>query len=322
MDNQAFKLLPQVHGALLQGRFGGHASAPVEASSGATMAAGPTRYPRTSSTPPARLGGPAMETGPASGQTLFVSQLPVIQAVIAHVSRRHHLASAEAQEFGSEVTLRLMQHDYEVLRRFQGRSSLRTYLTVVINRVFLDYRIRLWGKWRPSAQAKRLGAVAISLERLIGRDGWSFDQAVEVLRTNHAVGESRDDLYAIYVKLSPSAPNRHSVPEDEAQDVASPAPAPDDGLIRAEREFAGNRVRLALDRARQALTAEERVILKMRFDDAFPVSQIAAALRLDQKRLYRTIERVLERLRAALIAEGISREDVTALFTDLGETRG
>jgi RNA polymerase sigma factor (sigma-70 family) len=322
MDNPAFKLLPRVHGAPLQGRFGGHPSTRAEASGGAIMAGGPTRYPRTSSTPPARLATPGVETGSVSGGTLFASQLPVIQGVIAHVSRRHHLAAIEAQEFGSEVTLRLMQNDYEVLRRFQGRSSLRTYLTVVINRVFLDYRIRLWGKWRPSAEAKRLGVVAISLERLIARDGWSFDQAVEVLRTSHAVSESRDDLYAIYVKLSPSAPSRHFVPEDAAQHVPSPALTPDESLIRAEREFAANRVRLALDRVRQALTAEERVILKMQIDDAFPVSQIAAALRLDQKRLYRTIERILERLRAGLIAEGISREDVTALFADLGDPRG
>jgi DNA-directed RNA polymerase specialized sigma24 family protein len=162
----------------------------------------------------------------------------------------------------------------------------------------------------------------VSLERLIARDGWTFDQAVEVLRTSHSVEETSDELYAIYVRLSPSGPNRHFVPEDAAQHVPSTAPAPDESLIRAEREFAGNRVRLALDRARQGLTPEERLILKMRFDDAFPVSEIAAALRLDQKRLYRRIEGILERLRAGLVADGLSLEDVTALFTDMGETRG
>jgi RNA polymerase sigma factor (sigma-70 family) len=324
MDNPAFKLLSPVHGALLQGRFGGHASTRAEASGRAIMADGPARYPRaaSTSTPPARLATPRVETGSAAGETFFVSQLRVIEAVVAHVSRRHHLTATETQEFGSEVTLRLIQRDYEVLRRFQGRSSLRTYLTVVVNRLFLDYRIRLWGKWRPSAEAKRLGPVAMSLERLITRDGWSFEQAVEVLRTSHSVEESRDDLYAIYVRLSPSVPNRHFVTEDSAQDVPSPESAPDEILIRAEREFAGNRVRLALDRARQRLTSEERVILNMRFDDGFPVSEIAAALRLDQKRLYRRIDGILQRLRAGLVADGISPEDVTALFTDLGETRG
>jgi len=322
MDNPALKLLPFVPGAPLQGRFGGHPSTRAEASGGAIMAGGRTRYPHTSSTHPARPAAPAAERGSAAGETLFVAQLPVIETVVSHVCRRHHLAATEAQEFRSEVTLRLMQRDYEVLRRFQGRSSLRTYLTVVVNRLFLDYRIQLWGKWRPSAEAKRLGPVALSLERLIARDGWSFDQAVEVLRTSHAVDESPDELYAIYVRLSPSGPNRHFVPEDAAQHVPSTAPAPDETLIRAEREFAGNRVRLALDRARQGLRPEERLILKMRFDDAFPVSEIAAALRLDQKRLYRTIEGILERLRTGLVADGLSLEDVTALFTDLGETRG
>ena len=36
-------------------------------------------------------------------------------------------------------------------------------------------------------------------------------------------------------------------------------------------------MRLSLERARQALEPEERLILKMRFDDAVPVSEIASS---------------------------------------------
>ena len=41
----------------------------------------------------------------------------------------------EAEEFGSEVKLRLVENDYEAFRRFQQRSTLRTYLTIVIQRI-------------------------------------------------------------------------------------------------------------------------------------------------------------------------------------------
>ena len=40
-----------------------------------------------------------------------------------------------------------------VLRKFEVRSSLRTYLTVVVNRMYIDGRVKQWGKWRPSAIA-------------------------------------------------------------------------------------------------------------------------------------------------------------------------
>ena len=58
----------------------------------------------------------------------------------------------------------------------------------------------------------------------------------------------------------------------------------------------------------------DRLILKMRFDDRAAVSDIARALHLEQRPLYRTIERLLKAVGAAMAADGISREDIDALF--------
>ena len=90
-------------------------------------------------------------------EALFLANLPVIDSVVRHVCRRHHLSAAEADDFGSEVRLHIIERNYEILRKFEGRSSLRTYLAVVVQRLFLDYRNRIWGKWRPSAEAQRRG---------------------------------------------------------------------------------------------------------------------------------------------------------------------
>jgi hypothetical protein len=75
-------------------------------------------------------------------------------------------------------------------------------------------------------------------------------------------------------------------------------------------------VQAALDRVRQTLPAEDGLILKMRFEDAVPVADIARALHLNQKRLYRSIEILLAMLRKRLEAEGISRQEVGSLFAD------
>ncbi|MGH8186413.1 MAG: hypothetical protein ACREUC_07605, partial [Steroidobacteraceae bacterium] len=74
--------------------------------------------------------------------------------------------------------LKLIEHDYAVLRRFEGASSLRTYLTVVLHRVLLDQRNREWGRWRPSAAAYRNGPLAVRLERLVTRDGLTPAEAI------------------------------------------------------------------------------------------------------------------------------------------------
>jgi RNA polymerase sigma factor (sigma-70 family) len=271
---------------------------------------------------PHNQGGPA--TGPRAlgpsvaalveGEALFLASLPVIDDVTGQVCRRHRLSAAEADDFRSEVRLHFIDRDYEVLRRFEKRSSLPTYVTVVIQRLFLDYRNRLWGKWRPTTEAKRLGPTAILIERLVARDGWSIEQVVDTLRVNYGLTLDAS-LEALCDKLTRRAPKRQMVPEAHADAIESHEPAPDANVVRVEQEFLAKRVRVALERAKQALEPEERLILKMRFDDAVPVADIARALHLNQKRLYRTIERLLASIGEHLEAGGVSREDARQLFT-------
>jgi len=256
-----------------------------------------------------------------SDETLFLSSLPVIDDVTLIVCRRHRLSGAEAEDFAAAVRLHFIERNSDVLRRFEGRSSLKTFVAVVIQRLFLDYRNRLWGKWRPSAEARRLGPTAMLVERLVSRDGWTFEQAIEMLRINHQVTVD-GTLLAFCQRLSARAPQRQFVSESEADHVESATPGPDANILRAEQDFRAKRVRAVLGRVLQALAPEPRLILKMRFYDGVPVVDIARALHLDQKRLYRTIERLLADLRKRLKAEGISHDDIDELFADgtLGAT--
>ena len=156
----------------------------------------------------------------------FLANLPVIDDVTAKVCRRHRLSAAESDDFQSDVHLHFIERNYEVLRRFEGRSSLTTYITVVVQRLFLDRRNRLWGKWRPSAEARRLGPTAILLERLVARDGWSAEQALETLRVNHNVVVD-EALRALCEKLAKRTPSRQLVPQDQADETADAAPTPE-----------------------------------------------------------------------------------------------
>jgi hypothetical protein len=181
--------------------------------------------------------------------------------------------------------------------------------------VLLERRNRLWGKWRPTADAKRQGPTGILLERLVTRDGWSIEQAVEMLRVNHGVTVDAA-LQAFCDRLSTRGPSRQMVSEEDAGQVASQGPSADANVVRAEQGFLAKRVQSALDRAQQALEPLERLILKMRFEDRMAVVDIARALHVDQRRLYRTIERLLAAIGASMEAEGISKSDVMSLFAE------
>jgi RNA polymerase sigma factor (sigma-70 family) len=240
----------------------------------------------------------------SSFEAMFVSNLEVVESVTRYVCQRHRLPAVEAQDFGSDVKAKLIESDYEVFRKFQQRSSLRAYLTIVIQRFYLDYRKHFWGKWRPSAEARRLGDVAIRLETLIVRDGFSFDQACEHLRTNEGVAATHSELVTIFVRL-PLRTRRATVDAEGLEEMADPTSQIEDHVLFKERQAAARRILDALTNALRALGDQDRLILRLRFQDGLTIANIARALHLEQKPLYRRFEALLHQLRRALEAGGI-----------------
>ena len=238
--------------------------------------------------------------------TLYLTSLKLIDRIAAALCRRNGIRGADAEDFASEVRLKLLQDDYAILRRHRGLSSITRYLKVVITNVLRDYRTRLWGKWRPTLAARRLGETAMLLEMAMHRDGLSFDQACEVLTRNGQVREGRAELRRILSQLPRRAARRE---EDESDPDEMPAPRSADDLV-LEGERAGKRraARQVLQRALGRLGYEDRVILKMRYQEGLSIADIARGLRLPQKPLYARIERLHRTLAAALAEEGIGPE--------------
>ncbi|HET8797501.1 MAG TPA: hypothetical protein VFO89_07435, partial [Thermoanaerobaculia bacterium] len=91
------------------------------------------------------------------------------------------MAAEDVDDFVSEVRLHLIDNDYGVLRRFEGRCSLPTFLAMTIQHLLFDRRARLWGRFRASQAARRLGAMGVRLETLLLRDGKSPSEAAIAL---------------------------------------------------------------------------------------------------------------------------------------------
>lgn len=251
-------------------------------------------------------------------EQIFLAHLPLIKKVVAQTCRRCNLKTEEADEFLSEVQDKIMADGYAVLRKFEGKCSLKRYLVVVVGRLMLDFQNRLWGKWRPCEMAKKLGPVAVHLDRLLHRDGYSFDEAVEILQTNHKAEMTWQELNEIAVRLPPRAHRRM-----EGEEVLEQIPSSDDPtdarVVQQEKSVLLNRALGALQKALKALEAEDRLILKMWQWDHFTVAQIAKALNLDQvksKALYKRIDKIKAHLRREMELQGIRKEDIDDLFDE------
>jgi RNA polymerase sigma factor (sigma-70 family) len=242
---------------------------------------------------------------PPDGDALFLSALATIERVIGFVSARHHLTAADAEDFASHAKFKLIEHDHAILRQFAGRCTLRTFLTTVINNLFLDYRNSAWGKWRPSAEAKRGGAVAVLIEQLTIRDGHTFDEACELLASKYRVTLSRSQLEGIAARL-PVRQRRRFESDEALVGMPSGQPGPDEIAMQREQTLAAARVSAALEEALAALDPDDRLILRLQCEDGLTVAEIARRLTLDQPALYRRIERILKRLREMLRGGGIN----------------
>ena len=255
---------------------------------------------------------PSSDSSPewaAGGEILTAEHGRIVARVIQSVCRRHRLNASDAEEFAAVVNLRFLEDNYRAIRQFQGRSSLSTYLTVVIQRFYLDFLIGARGKWRPSAKAKRLGRVAILLERLTRRDGWTFDEAVAYLQTNYGVRATWQELYDLSTKLPHGCGRRQTIPELHAWQVASPDPEPDVRILDAEQRVRARRARSALKQALAGLTGEERDLLRLRFGQGLSVAKVARMLNVDQRKLYGVFDRMFHRLRLLVEARGVGASD-------------
>lgn len=248
---------------------------------------------------------------------LLPSHLRTIDGVVGRVCRRHHTGTDETEEFSAHVKAKLVADDYAILRKFQGKSRFETYLTTVITHLFLDWRNHRWGKWRPSAEARRLGPVARKLEEL-ARDGYTFGESCELLRTNHGVGLSPAELAELAARLPVRLP-RKMEGEERLEALPAGEPGPDERILERERQEARGRLWQALEHALATLPDEDRLILKMRYESDLQIVEIARAMRVEAKPLYRRIERLVKDLRAALEREGIEGRMVAEILSGTGE---
>ena len=250
----------------------------------------------------------------------FVEHLDWIDRVAAMACQDRSLPRADAEDFASWVKTKLMADNYGVIRNFRGESGLKTYLTTVVTRQFQEYLRERWGRWRTSAAAERIGPPAPELESLVYREGYSLPQAGEKLRTAGRTEMTDAELARVLERLPDRRVRRPMEVELESAEWVPDdgTAAADEALVAAETDARRRQILGALERAMEQLDPQDRVIMRLHFADGFTLADVARALRVEQKPLYRRVERLRKLLRALLEAEGIRAEDISGMLTEPG----
>ncbi len=247
-------------------------------------------------------------------ETTYLQHLETIDSIAAFVARRGHSNADETEEFVQIVHVKLFDDDYAIIRKFEGRSTFSTYLMTVIKRLFNQWCVERWGKWRPSAEAKRLGDKAITLERLMNRDGFTYQEAVNTLTMRAGDAYTADELWALYMRLPVRSQRIQLVPEESIAEVPAQNADADERVESRDREHSARCCLAALDGEIQQFPAQDQLILQLRFWDEKKVPEIAKIVGIDQKKLYKHLDKLFAMLRDALEKAGIRRADVDGLL--------
>ena len=121
----------------------------------------------------------------ADAKRLIESQLTLIQHLAARVARSNRLSESDEADFVSFVLVKLLEDDCARIRKFSYKSTLRTFLSVVVTRLFIDFARHEWGRFRPSAKARRLGPIANDLIEQRGEPWQPLVDPFEVLDEPH-----------------------------------------------------------------------------------------------------------------------------------------
>jgi RNA polymerase sigma factor (sigma-70 family) len=236
----------------------------------------------------------------------FLEHLPLIEQIIRSVGRGRRMNLSEIEDFESYAKLRLIENDYTIIAKFKGRSAFGTYLTTVISRFLNDYRDHEWGKWRNSAEAKRLGPLALELERLLARDQRSLEECFIELAPRYPEA-TRSSLE----KLAARFPVRHRRRMVRLEDAEEPKVEGDEAAIE-NRQF-GALVSSIVSGFISRLPKDDQYIFQLRLENDMPILQIAKAIHEDGQSLYRRLQKHFADLRVELEKAGISAADLAAL---------
>ena len=157
----------------------------------------------------------------------------------------------------------------------------------------------------------RLGPLAIQLDTMLHRDRLSLHEACEILLTNHHVKASRKELEELAERLPP---HMSRGPENDAPLEDGPAKElnPAQEALAREKNARLLEVLGFLKEALERLPPEDALLAKMKAK--FQVAQIARTLHLEQKPLYRRLDKILKALREDLESRGVHPEEIEGLL--------
>ncbi len=256
--------------------------------------------------------------------------------LINSIAGRRFADDTLAEEAALYVLNRLEEDDYRRLRAFSGRAKFSTYLSSLCIRLLEDFSRKKYGRFRPPAWITALGGIWLFLFQLLCMQRLGVVDAVETVMSkaphDRSSEEVEDAAWKILERIvhcgshqgqEVSMEDRHDERLHPDESVRTKRSSPEKQLLEQERRIFFEMLfntnieqetgcasgRFAwLKNISLNLEGEERLLLKLCFQDDLTVTRAGEMLGLNTNQVHGKLRRLLIRLRNDFDRAGISDE--------------
>ncbi len=249
--------------------------------------------------------------------SLLVRHLDEVTQAISTVGRKRALSPEDRDELRSFAMEKLLEREEKVFGTLDRVICHRAYFIKVVERLWIDLTYARWGRWRPTAKARRLGETAIELDRLVRRDGLQPSVAAKMVgqvRTHRHTSTLRDLACELLAGRSKAKERAVPVPLDGLE-VALPT---FDNQEEEERRLRARELLKVLRKTLGDLSPEDRRLIRLRFMENLSGPEIARQTRLGQSEVYRRLKTILGDLAKRLKGRGLGRQRVVEAADSAG----
>jgi len=262
------------------------------------------------------------------------------QVIDAMARRRFGGRSSLAEEAALAVMDGLAADNWARVKSYQGKSTFKSFLKMIVARLLEDFARKKFGRLRPPAWVTALGGSWLQMFAALCQQRLSMAEAVEVVLlrvygTPAPAGELEEQGYEILSRIPQCG--SHQYLEEEFSEEHGPGAGADEYQQQAggaeEREVldilsAVFQAVIGLDGAGEDrlpearlqsialkfkqlsvdLTGEEKVLLKLCYQDGLDVSAAGRLLSLNRFQAHGRLKRLLARLRTEFERVGVAAE--------------
>jgi RNA polymerase sigma factor (sigma-70 family) len=269
--------------------------------------------------------------------TDYKQELTVHWPLINTIAGRRFADDTLAEEAALYVLNRLEEDDCRRLRRYQNRANLSTYIASLCIRLLEDFSRKRFGRVRPPGWVTALGGIWLLLFQLLCLQRLGLTDAVETVLAGKGVGmrkEVEEAAWNILERIIHCGRRQGlEVALDEADEIqlhdrknaGGGMSDPAEQWIDDERRVffqllfyegaedekltaSAQQLLHAFGKRNLQLDAEERLLLKLCFQDGLTVTRAGKMLGLNSNQAHGKLRRLLARLRENFDQAGISDE--------------